>query len=67
MRILIVDMAGTCCAHHVWIDLCDGKGLKLLAVVLWHLVERGRDLTEAVHGPQAIAAEAPRIQRARRA
>ena len=39
MWIPVVGMAGTCCAHQIWIDLDNSKDLKPLAAVLWNLEE----------------------------
>ena len=67
MRILFEEMAGDRCAHQIWVEPDDGRGLRPLAVVLRDLSEWMRDLTDALQSLRFVPTKRPRTQHVRHA
>jgi hypothetical protein len=62
MRILVEDKTGGRCAHQIWVELDDGRGLQPLAVVLRDLSEWLRDFTDALQRLRPVPTKRPRTQ-----
>ena len=67
MRILVKEKTGGRCAHQIWVELDDGRGLRPLAVVLRDLSEWMRDLTDALQNLRCVPTKRPRTQHVRHA